>query len=175
MAYVWKSRELSMQDINRVISLIGADRALVLHNYHDYIPSGEYSDEEKLAFIIAAMPGVGGYTPETTAERLKLGPLDVLPEDSPIAKPVLVRKWMSVLGQHVDDVVQFYAPKKLVPEKIKENKEWVCICALDDAIKWSKSHGRYIGDDALTVGIVDSMLEWWRQSFGDWAGWRCCP
>lgn len=138
----------------------------VIHGYHELIPSGDYTDYEKLSFIIAALPTSAVFPDVVIAATLKMGPLVWNLPSSPITKPSMVKAWREKFPEHYAGVVTFMRDYKQVPDKLKESDEWLCIVALADAICCATESGEIDKGRVLTSEEVDTLLVSWVESKG---------
>lgn len=157
---------LPQAKIDRTIKALGGRAEEVIHGYHELIPSGDYTDHEKLSFIIAALPTSAVFPDVVIAATLKMGPLVWNLPSSPITKPNMVKAWREKFPEHYAGVATFMRDYKRVPDKLKESDEWLCIVALADAICCATESGEIDKGRVLTSEEVDTLLVSWVESKG---------
>lgn len=154
---------LTLDKIDEIEKCLRCKRSRVIELYKNFIPVGSFSSWEKFAFAVCSIKSAGELPARIVASQLAIGPCGYASIDRNISRCSLIRNWRNAYPEHFESIVEYYAPFKLVPEEIKSNKEWVCLCAFNEALLWAVFNGEW-PDGVITVDNLDKLLSDWRAS-----------
>lgn len=150
---------LTSEKIDAILREIQGYEADVLRLYWDYVPVGSYSEAEKLEYIIAGascaseLPA-GAIARSLRRPRPSWGSYSNAPEN----KPELVHSWASAYPDHVSLVAEFMSGQKDIPSRLKMNKEWLCLLAVDNVVDWANSIHQWPYDGDVTLEMFDKLI-----------------
>lgn len=128
---LFKHAFLSETTLRRTIDLLNQkERELLLKWHWESIPDDkEYTENEKLAFIIASTPRCGEYEAETLKLHCLDGPINypemINEKNHPYSRPALRSKLSKICPEKFHKMTRIMKMYKNVPEWIKENNIWM--------------------------------------------------
>lgn len=132
-----KAHELTEERLADIIKACGADedkRRIVEPFLNEQVPEGDFELDEKLAFIICAMPMVGKMPNDIILHDLKAGPLHVNPDDYAGTHRNMLRRLKSAHPETAKRMAAAMRSHKHVPQRVKSNDDWCCMVALADMV-----------------------------------------
>lgn len=129
MPYLYtRGSSLSESKIQRIIrSMRPSEIDHVIEMYWEYVPSTATTPNQKLAYIICAIPNAGAFPADLIRTQLIIGPTVFNDRDFEFAKPN-VYAWLKL--NHSDlipRIVAFLKPHKHIPEKYQNDELYVLI------------------------------------------------
>lgn len=149
----YSSAELSEYHISNIIMDLRHDAEFVTRLWAPYVPVGEYSVDEKVAFIVSALPFAADCAPHFIAMQLTIGP-EFFSDLGVGVEPGVVHDWVERYPDTAHEVAELYASMRLVPEGVKSNVEWACMCAIREALAMVAENG---GDAVCMAGDVETV------------------
>lgn len=158
---------LTDEKINAVLKELQGNEATVLRLYWDRIPVGDYTETEKLEYIIAGTPGSGdAYAGMLAYSLQKPVPWWGRYDNAPSNKPELIHNWVSKYPEHAHYVAEFMCGRKAVPDRLKANEEWLCLVAVDELVDWANSIYQWPQRGEITLERFDELIIDFVKGFG---------
>lgn len=135
--HIIKAPELTKDRLNTIISKCGDDevkRRLVSRHEQNFVPEGDWTLDQKLAFIICAIPGVGKFDDAGIITNLLIGPAPVNQENYPGTHVNMLRRLKSKYPETARQLAELQREHKHVPYAIKSNDDWCCLTAFTQII-----------------------------------------
>lgn len=126
-------KQWSKSKLNNIAKLLSkSELDMIFENYWEYIPNGDYSDIEKLGFILFAMPNSANFPKEFLIIQLLHGPNE---KTAYYAKPNMLKtiKDLDVYNE-LDELIELYKPHKRCLDYAKDNNDWILTCILAEVI-----------------------------------------
>lgn len=163
MAYPVKGCVLTEETIQTAVSLLSKfwwkD---VLWAWNEYIPDGmDLSDEEKLCWIFASLPGAETKLPSYIADVVKTGHWDMRKPNELFRKPNVIRNFARKYPDFAHEVASVCAAGKPIPDKYKTNDKWLCVLALDYAIDWAGYESDWLDSHGGNADSIHVLFSSW--------------
>lgn len=158
---------LTDEKIAAVLQELRGHESDVLRLYWDRVPVGDYTEVEKLEYIIAGAHGAG----EAPVGMLAYSLCKPIPhwgrcENAPAHKPEFVHNWVSKYPEHAHYVAEFMTGRKYVPDRLKANEEWLCLVAVDELVDWANSIYQWPRNGEITLERFDELIVDFVNGFG---------
>lgn len=124
---------MTSDKLKRIIDRCGTDQqksAIILPYLYEFIPDGQYTLDEQLAFIICAIPLVDHFPENLIIKQLIDGPNDPRPSTAPDTHRNILKALKAKHPESVKLLANFYRPIQQVPSSIKSNDDWCAMCAI---------------------------------------------
>lgn len=139
MAYPINGCKLTEETIKNAVFLLPRPWwKQVVWMWNEYIPGDmELTDEEKLSWIFASLPGAETCLASYIADFVKTGPSDMRKPNELFRKPNVIRNFVKKYPDFAREVASVCGQGKPIPDKYKTNDNWLCVLALSYAIDWA--------------------------------------
>lgn len=105
----------------------------IIEVYWEYIPDEKLPINEKIGYIVSAMPNAGVYPASFIASQLVFGPIYVNPRDYKFAKPTIADYLLeSKNTTELHNAIELYKEHKHCPMKYKDNDKFMLILLIAD-------------------------------------------
>ena len=163
MAYPIKGCKLTEETIQTAVTMLQKfwwkD---VIWMWNEYIPEDmELTDEEKLSWIFASLPGAETCLASYIADFVKTGPWDMSKPNDPLRKPNLMRNFMAQYPDLAKEVAAVCAQGKPIPDKYKTNDLWLCVLAFGYATDWAGCDLGWVEDNGQNADAVCALFTDW--------------
>ena len=159
--------KLTDEHIQQIADIIGNEKDNVVAMWHESMPWtwADYTMDERLEFIIAAIPNCAQWHSDFVAETLLKGPGVVTRIDAPYTVPNVAKSWAETYPESMHKVAQFYAKCKSVPDRIKSCEPWLCVCALADMKAWAETRGSWPQGITVSPEVVNDLFTKWLREW----------
>ena len=135
------------------------DTARILEQNWEDIPSEDYTDTEKLAFVIAAIPFAGCYPASTLHDMLisnnKAAPAD---RNSITTRPAMYTRLEKYAPEVLARLTEAFRARKRAPSGLLENDNWVGLVALKEMLR-HMTESKRIQDSPTIVKSIQADME----------------
>ena len=151
---------LTDQHIADIIRDLRHDVHFVKKLWSDCIPVGEWNIETEIGFIVSSLPVAAECSPHFVAMQLTIGQ-DFVDNWAKGVNPAVVHAWAEAYPDTLKEVALAYSGRRWVPDHIKSNAEWCCLCALREALSMIADIG---GDTVCMASDVETV----QSAFVGW-------
>lgn len=146
MKTVIKGQKLNQGIIDEVCRRIpNSAKEHIVEVYWEYIPDEKLSLNEKIGYIVSAIPNAGVYKAPFIVSQLMFGPTYVNPRDYKFAKPTVADYLLENKNTtELRNAIKLYREHKHCPMKYKDNDKFMLILLIAEAFDLAEIMGRKI-------------------------------